>query len=843
MKVSMNWVQEYLDFALPPLDELVDKIGAQLGAVEEVIDLREQYKGIVIVHVVTCEKMEASDHLNICKVDDGGVIKDVERDENGYVQVVTGAPNIHADMFVPWLPPGTIVPSSFHKEPFLLEARKLLGALSSGMMASAKELAIGDSHEGILELEPGPELNPGADFAEVYGLNDYIIDIENKMFTHRPDCFGILGVAREIAGILGHDFTSPAIYSKIPALEQAVAGEWPLEVINEIPELVPRIIAQVFSNITIKPSPLRIQTYLSRVGIRPINSIVDITNYFMVLTGQPLHAYDYDKVRAMDPESDHATIVVRFPHSDEKLRLLNSKEITPRSEAIIIATTTKAVGLGGAMGGQDTEVDYTTKHIILECATFDMYSIRRTSMAHGVFTDAVSRFNKGQSPLQNDHIVAWATKSLLADCGATSGQLVDNNNLPESIITRDSLYPSITIAAQFINQRLGFSLRADEMAALLRHVEFAVVVKDDQLVVTPPFWRTDIELREDIIEEIGRLYGFDALPLHLPKRDLTPAHKNDLLELKNKIRISLAKAGANEVLTYSFVHGKLLDAVTQKREQAFKLTNALSPELQYYRLHALPSLLDKVHMNIKAGYDEFALFELNKGHNLLHKDDANDGIPTEFEFLDFVYASSKKQPGAAFYRARRFLDDLARDFGLTLSYKAVVEDPHVPVADPYDYTRSAYVSIVSNGEFLGMVGELKPSILKKLKLPAQTAVFTIGPTLLNGAIEYGKTLAYNQLPKFPKVEQDICLRVDTKLDYQELRDFVEAEINKAKPDQTLSSLGPVDIYQRKEDVEHKQITFRMTIASYERTLTDQEVAKILDKVALAAKDKFAAERV
>jgi phenylalanyl-tRNA synthetase beta chain len=861
MKVSRNWLQEYLDFELPETTELVERIGAQLGAVEAVTDLAEQYRGIVIVKIISCEKLENSDHLNRCMVDDGGMTPDVERDNAGLVQVITGAPNVRAAMYVAWLPPGSVVPSSYGKEPFVMEARMLRGALSNGMLASAKELAIGDSHEGILELDfdeksvlktsdevtPAdalnnsvalPSIKPGDDFAITYGLNDVMIDLENKMFTHRPDCFGILGVAREVAGILGQPFSSPLVY-RIPKTRSEIAVSGRLTVRNELPNLVPRYMVQIFDDIVVRPSPLALQVYLSRVGIRPINNIVDITNYFMVLTGQPMHAYDYDKVKAQDPESDSATLVIRNPFPQEKLLLLNGKEIEPRSEAILISTETSAIGLAGVMGGQTTEVDDQTTTIILECATFDMYSIRRSSMAHGVFSDAVTRFNKGQSPLQNDRIMAWATDMVSAVTGATAAGTIDDTQLDEAVIARDSLYLPVQVSTTFINDRLGLSLEAEAMATLLRNVEFAVGVEADELTVTLPFWRTDIELREDIVEEVGRLYGFDKLPLVLPTRSLEPAQKDSLLELKQRIRSSLARLGANEVLSYSFVNGSLLDSVTQSRDQAFKLSNALSPELQYYRLHALPSLLDKIHMNSKAGYDEFALFELNKGHNLIHSHDEDDGVPPEFEFLDFVYTSSKKLPGAAFYRARRYLDALAKDFGLTLSYAPVNEDPHVPVADPYDLQRSAYVSI-AGGEFLGMVGELKSSILKKLKLPAQTAAFTIGPTILGDALI---TNHYQQLPKFPRVEQDICLRVAADLGYQELLDFVISEVTNHKPEQSVLSVSPLDIYQREDDTEYKQVTFRISIASYLKTLTDQEMSSILTTLDIATQQKFAASRV
>ena len=198
MKVSVNWIKQYLDFELPAIDELVDKIGAQLGAVEEVEDLGARYKGVIAAKIVECEDHPNADRLHVCRIDDGGRAQNVQRDENGYVQVVCGAPNARAGIMVAWLPPGSTVPEGYDKDPFVLEARELRGVISNGMLASQKELAIGESHEGILEIDE-PSVKPGDNFAPIYGLDDYIIDIENKMFTHRPDCFGQLGVAREIA--------------------------------------------------------------------------------------------------------------------------------------------------------------------------------------------------------------------------------------------------------------------------------------------------------------------------------------------------------------------------------------------------------------------------------------------------------------------------------------------------------------------------------------------------------------------------------------------------------------------------------------------------------------------
>lgn len=834
MKVSVNWLKQYLNFELPAVPELVEKIGAQLGAVEEVIDLGARYKNIGIVKVVTCEPLENSDHLHRCMIDDGGVRQDVERDEDGLVQVLTGAPNVHAGMWAVWLAPGTVVPESIIAgDPFTLTARPMRGAMSNGMLASAKELGIGDSHEGLLNINPdewlpsGMQITPGADFAEVYGLNDHIIDIENKMFTHRPDCFGILGVAREVAGIFGEQFTSPDWYATV---KEIVAGtDLPLTIVNDIPQSVPHFMAVSLKDVQLKASPLWMQIELARVGAKPISNVVDVTNYVMLLTGQPLHAYDYDKVGT-------GTLGARLAREGETIALLNGKTIELTDADMVITDGSKPIGLAGVMGGAETEVDGNTKNIILEVATFDMYTIRRTSMRHGLFTDAVTRFNKGQSPLQNSHILSLAMQSVQDVAGGTVASAVQDSDHTEG---RSSVYEPVTVSVEFINARLGLQLSANEMATLLTNVEFGTVigVEDREITVTAPFWRTDIELKEDVVEEVGRLYGFDKLPLELPVRAITPALQDALLAQKTAIRNTLTRAGANELLTYSFVHGNLLTKVGQSLDQAFKLTNALSPDLQYYRYSALPSLLDKVHPNVKAGYDEFALFELNKGHNVSYKD--ADGLPLELENLDLVYASKTEQPGAAYYRARRYLDVLAEDLGILLTYRPLTEDPHTPLSDPFDHGRTAQVFA---GEApIGMIGEFKGGVRKALKLPAYTAGFTVSQTQLLAASGQAKT--YQPQPRFPKIEQDISLRVSTDTPYAELQGVVWRTLAAEKPEQTVLKLSVRDIYQPTDRPDSKHITFRVSLASFEKTMTDQEASALLGAVSDATAKAFNAERI
>lgn len=833
MKISVNWLRQFTDIDLS-VDELVKKIGAQLGAVEEVVDLGKTYQHIVIAQVVSCEKHPNADKLKVCKIDDGGKAQDVERDENDHVQVVCGAPNVREGLTVAWLPPGATVPSTADKDPFVLGARELRGVVSNGMLASAAELAIGDNHDGIVELDTPAE--PGADFAEAYELNDHIIDIENKMFTHRPDCFGILGVAREIAGIQNIPFKSPDWY-RAP-LDRIKPGKSRVElrVENKAGELVPRFMAVAMADVTVGPSPFVIQTYLSRVGLKPINNVVDVTNYLMYLTGQPTHAYDADKLRQVSG-GETLSLESRLSRKGEKVKLLNGKELELQDEITVLITSNDVpVGVGGIMGGSETEVDSSTKNIVVECANFDMYNVRKTSMKYGLFTDAVTRFNKGQSALQNDVVLEEAVTTLQYVSGAHVASDVCD--------VKEILKPlgEVRVGADFVNVRLGLRLDAKDMARLLTNVEFSVEVNDNnELRVTPPFWRTDIEIAEDVVEEIGRLYGFDHLPLELPKRSIRPAQPSAMLQLKSTIRDVLSRSGANEVLTYSFVHGNLLDKVGQDKEQAFKLSNALSPDLQYYRLSLTPSLLEKVHPNSKAGYDEFAIFEIGKSHIKDQQDKNEPDVPMEFNALSLVYANNgkAKHKGAAFYVAKQYLQTLADKTGITLTYEPLNElsDDSViaKTAAPYEPTRSALVKDAS-GRVFGIVGEFKRSVSTALKLPVASAGFEVGLFLFAGE----SASLYQPLSRYPSVQQDISLKAAKNTSYGPL--FVELQqgLQELVDEDLRADLMPLDIYQ-KSDTKH--FTFRLTAAHYKKTLKAAEINELLDKLAERAKQTFGTERI
>lgn len=825
MKVSLNIVRSLINFELPSVDELVLRVNQQLGGVEEVIDLGAKYAGARIVRIVECGKHPDADRLSVTKIDDGGAVSDVPRDDNGYVQVVCGAPNVHADMWAIWLPPKSTVPASFDDtEPFVLGARPLRGVLSQGMLAAADELAIGTDHKGIIEitendLPSGAELQAGARFAEIFGLDDFVLDIENKMFTHRPDCFGQLGVAREIAGIFGQQFTSPEWYKAQQQFSTAEGLD--LMITNGAPELVPRFMAVAIKDVEVKPSPLWLQCQLVAMGGKPINNIVDTTNYIMLMTAQPTHAYDYDKLRGHQ-------LGARLARPDEKVSLLNGKEYELTADDIIIADGEGVIGLAGIMGGSNTEVSNDTKNIVLECATFDMYALRKTAMRHGVFTDALARFNKGQSPLQN----AAVLKRLMSMVsGVQASEVFDLKQFSDEFDDYfDGKYTpaNIDIDSKFINERLGLKLSENDICGLLNNVEIKSHGPEEELdyiCIQSPFWRTDLELSEDIVEEVGRLYSFDKLPRELPHRSIKPAPKNPRRELKNAIRQSLSRAGANEILTYSFVHERILKNAEQDVTQAYKLSNALSPDLQYYRLTVLPSLLDKVYTNIKSGHNEFALFEIGKGH-LKSKGLNKEGLPIENNYIDLVYTSKKDKPGAPFYVTKKLINNLGKDLGVKFEFEKIVNQIDKQILAPFDIDRSSLI-IIDNGDIVGLVGELKQSVIKNFKLPQYISAASIDIDILQKNISKNIGDSYHPLSKFPSTRRDISIEIDLAVSYKDVLNVVKNSLQ--KQDDEFISIRLVDIYRAK-DSSFKTITLNISMTNYNRTLTATDASRIIENI-------------
>ena len=825
MIISVNWLKKFVP-NLPEIGELSKLIGARLVEIEGVENLGEKYKDVIIAKVISAEKVENSDHLNLCKIDDGGVRKDIERDENGFVQVVCGAPNVRAGIFVAWLPPESIVPETFGGENFKLGARKLMGNMSNGMIASIRELGLGDEHDGILEVSPDVFENgiqAGDSFVEKFELNDFLLEVENKSLTHRPDCFGIVGFAREVAGILGEEFVEPEFIKGLN-FEGVEDREIDIEIQN--PKICERYTAAIFdvSNILKNPNLTIEKTYILRSGMRPIDEITDLANKIMFETTQPLHTFDLEKLEKLNGSSD-IKIIVRNAFEGEELELLDGKKIKMNEKDIVIATGESgkiAIALAGAMGGISTAIDENTSKILVESATFNLYNLRNTQMRHGIFSEAITRFTKGIPQMFSRKVLDLFAEDILAMGGKSLSLIVDSkdNNYQEQL--------KISVSNDEINQVLGTDFSNDQIHQTLENVGILTENKNSETFLVP-FWRNDLHIKEDLIEEVGRLNGYDNIALQLPARTFKAVKKAKIDLLQSEIREILTAGGANEILTYSFIHGDLLEKVDQDSQNSYKIVNSISPDLQYYRQTLTPSLLSKVSQNIRAGFGEFAIFEMNKiTEKSLGLNEEN--VPIEQKKLAFVYVNNKGEN--AFYQAKNYLDFLCKKLGVEVEFSKFNLE-RSPLSTEFESKRSAVIEIQNNGKkiTLGVIGEFKKSVQKSLKLPEATAGFELNLNILLENFA-GSNVKIKNFSKFQSVERDISINVDEKREFSEIFNIFENISDKFE--NVEIEVLPIDIFKNSDRT--KNISIRFKITPFEKTLTGEEIHEIVQKIEELAQD-------
>lgn len=821
MIISVNWLKKFVP-DLPEIDELSKLIGARLVEIESIENLNEKYKDVVIVRVISAKKVEGSDHLNLCKIDDGGKRDGVERDENGFVQVVCGAPNVREGLFVAWLPPKAIVPETFGGENFQLSARKLMGNMSNGMIASLRELGLGDEHDGILEISPETfenGLQAGDSFAEKFELNDYLLEVENKSLTHRPDCFGIIGFAREVAGILGQKFVEPD-FIKQSDFGFEVNNDKSIVIDVQDSEICERYTAAIFdvSDILKNPNLTLEKTYLLRSGMRPIDIITDLANELMLETGQPLHTFDFDKLAKING-GKNVKMTVRKAFENEELELLDGRKIKMSQNDIVIATgenDENAVALAGAMGGKLTEIDENTTRILVESATFNLYNLRNTQMRHGIFSEAITRFTKGVPEMMSRKVLDLFGMQLLALGGKSLSEIVDSKG--------DFYYnkSEISVSKDKINQILGTNFSSEEIRKTLENV--GILTKNDNSeTFVVPFWRNDLHIEEDLIEEVGRLNGYDNIKLQLPKRTFRAVKKAKIDLLQSEIREILVSSGANEILTYTFVHGDLLKKAGQDPKNAYKIINSISPELQYYRQTLTPSLLSKVNQNIRAGFSEFAIFEMNKiTEKTLGLNEEN--VPLEQKKLAFVYTKNKGEN--AFFEAKNYADFLFKKLGLKVEF-VKFDLSKSPLSTEFEPKRSALIQVSNpKGEkILGVIGEFKKKIQKALKLPESTAGFELDLGIL--LENTGRTsVKIKDFSKFQSVERDISINVDESRQFAEIFEIFKDISSEFKGVEIETS--PIDIFNNGDGA--KNISIRFKITPFEKTLNGDEIRDIMQKI-------------
>lgn len=821
MKLPINIAKEYTEINLNT-QEVIRELASKIGEVEGTTELANAYNGVYVAEIVKKELHPDSEKLGIYQISIG-------KEQH---QVVAGDRTLEVGDKVAYILPGNIVPSTYKtSQEFKISSRKLGGVLSDGMLCSEKELNIGPNHNNVLKLDKDAPL--GELFSKYYQLDDQIVEIENKALTNRGDLFGIIGLARELSVIQGIKFNSPKWYTQSD-IKEKITSKNPvtLNIDNQVENLCPRYMGIVMDSITVESSPVWLKSALIRSGIKPINNIVDITNYLMILTGQPLHAFDFDKVVKNDPkkDKDSAHITIRLAKDGENLHTLDNKVTELNSNTIVIADSTNPIAIGGMIGGVDTEIDENTKRIIIECANFDRFNIRKSSMALGIRTDAVVRYTRSQDPNQCLAVLIKSIKLIQENAG---GEIASN---VEDVYFEKYTSNEITLSVSKVNAHLGISLEREGIVKILENLEYTILpkIEDEYITVLAPTFRRDISIVEDIHEDIGRIFGYDNIPTTIPTKKITAPKINRNIEIKSKIRNILKNSGSNEILTYNFVGSELIKRANQDPNISYKISNAQSPELELMRPSLLVSMLEKTQQNSSRGIEEFSLFEFNIPHQKGYLDKFN--LPKENWHLSFVYTNKEnKFSGSSYYQVKRYFEKVIDTLGIEgLEYEILSDtiDEGLPIwikniINSFERNSSAliYKKDGKEKEVVGIIGETNNIVKENFKLFNYTGMFEINLDILKKSKQNIKK--YHENSKYPSIVEDITFTVKDNVNYKTIEEVTRRTLENRN---TKVDISCVDIYKENEKVEDKKITIRVVVENMEKTISDKELQKSIKRV-------------
>jgi len=814
MKLPLNSIKEFCDCNID-LQNILDILSKKVGDVEGYTELGKMYEGIYIAQIVSKEEHPNADKLGVYKINIG---------EEEEIHVVAGDKTLEVGNKVAYIKPGNIVPSTYTaSEPLKIKAVNMRGINSNGMLCSEKELNIGPDHSHVLKLDQDAEV--GVSFAQYYELNDTVIDIENKALTNRGDLFGVMGLAREIAAAQGIQFVSPNWYKKDSTDISINPEPLPIEVKNESSNLCPRYMCISMDNIEVKESPVWLKSLLIKSSMRPINNIVDITNYLSLITAQPLHAFDYDKVVSKDPNAkDRAYITVRLAKDSESIHTLDGNTVKLTNNNLVIADSTNPIAIAGVIGGYDTQVDSGTKRVIIESANFNKFSIRKTSMELGIFTDSVTRYTKGQSPQLCLPILLKAI-DLIQEFA--KGQITSNikDIYPEAAAPK-----SISLSISKLNTHLGTTLGKEDIKKILLNLEYNITNENEEyLTVLPPIFRTDIFIPEDIFEDLGRIYGYENIILRLPTRDTKAVNKNMSIYIKSKIRSILSNSGCNEIDTYSFTSKENILNSKQDPNIAYHIKNSLSPDLEFMRTSLLTSLLEKAKYNIQKNVSPFCIYEFNIPHQKGYTD--NFELPKEDWHLSILFSSKENIiDGNPYYQIKRYFEKVLDGINVSsLSYELISDSSELDlplwiknILPSFDKNGAALIKDKSS-KIVGVIGDIDTDVKNNFKLPQYTCACEINLDDLIKLINQDKKSIFES--KYPTITQDLCLTVSTSTKYSDLQETVSKVINTKD---RIGNIKCLDIYQK--DNTSKNITLRISIEHKDKTLSDDEFKKIVERV-------------
>lgn len=786
MKVSLSWLKEYvpIHMAVSDLADALTMAGLEVEAIED------RYAFLETVVVGRVEKVlphPNADRLKLCRVNCG----------NGTVPVVCGAPNVSAGMNAPLALPGTRLPNGI-----ALEKSVIRGETSEGMLCSEIELGLGAGGAGIMVMEGS--LDPGVSLKKALNLSDYTLEI--GLTPNRPDCLSMMGVAREIAAIQGVSM-DPPVFS-LPDAEGDVGAFTSVTI--DAPDHCPRYAARLLEQVTVAPSPYWLQDRLHSVGVRPVNNLVDVTNFVMLETGQPLHAFDFDHL------SGHR-IVVRTAAKGEPFTTLDQKPRQLSDQMLMICDGEKPVAVGGVMGGLNSEIEDTTTRVLIESACFDPVSIRKTSKALGLNTDASHRFERGVDP-DGTLFALDRAAGLMAELG--KGRLVGG------VIDKDfraSRPPVLSLSVHATNNLLGIDLDRDRMATLLESIEFRVQADgQDGLQVQVPSFRVDVTRPRDLMEEVARLSGYNRIPISFPALPAQGAAPSVLMARRNQVRDILVGAGFSEAINYSFISADSCDRIRLDADDFRRchvpLLNPISEEQSVMRTTLVPGILETAQRNISRQQTSLRLFEIGKV--FIAQPDA--ALPLEKEMLIGLWTGLKgktswytREEDCDFYDIKGAVEGLALSLDIApLSFSALPDDL-------CRYTRAGHTAqILYDGQILGIVGEVDAAVLDSFGLRQTAFVFELDLEVLGRLVPDSRQMA--PIPRFPSTTRDITVIIDQDAESGRLLDTV------AQFGETLvKDLYLFDVFSGDPvPAGKKSVSFRVVYQSADGTLEDDTVNAI-----------------
>ncbi len=787
MKISLKALKYYVDINVP-VEELCDRMVMAGFEVESIEREGDNIKNVVAARIIDLAPHEDSDHLQICQMDIGG---------GKTVQIVTGAQNIKKGDLVPAALDDSYLPNGAH-----IKAGKLRGVDSLGMLCSGEELGLteedyeGASVHGILILRD--EWETGTDMRTVLGLDDYIIDF--KITANRPDCNCFLGVAKEISVVLGTKFNPPVPTYK--TVGEDIKDYIDVTVQNY--DLCPRYVGRVVKNLRIGPSPLWMQKAITASGMRPINNIVDITNFVMLETGQPMHAFNYDDLEGKK-------IVVRNAKDGESITTLDGKEYPLSTDMLVIADGEKPSCLAGIMGGKESEIEDDTKNLFLECAKFKRDNIRHTGRALGIRTESSGRFEKGVDIINTAYAMERALELIdLLDAGDIIDGVIDRNEgLPEDKI--------ITVTTKSILDLLGVEIPDDTIVGILNRLGLPTVYDNGTITVKVPSIRDDIEGRADLAEEVMRIYGYDHIVGTSMRGDVIRGKKLPSRIKDDKIKSALIGMGAYEIATYSFIASGAIDTLRleedDERRNAVKLINPLGDEYSTLRTQLTTSMLTVLATNINRKIEEGRFFEISK--RFVPKSMPLTEQPDELPTMSIgIYGKDED-----FFTLKGIIEEIMKIFGAHTQYKRS--------AEPYLHP-GRQAEVLANNKSVAVFGEVHPAVLDTYDIEQKVYVAEIKLDVLY-SIEKRKTV-YKPLPKFPAVERDFAMLCDKDIPVGDLEKAIISGGSRL-----LEKVELFDVYMGSQIPEGKKsVAFSVWLRSAEGTLSDEEIDttcnRIIDKL-------------